>query len=187
MTRSPSLPPASYGRYLSAAVAVVATAAVFALGFGVARAFFPSTSRDNPKMEAQQSQATPIPSPVPTPLVLRMPLSAKVGQLIMAGFSGTTADGATELITRYHLGNVVLAGGNVGSPDDVLALTTRLQMLAQEENGEGLLISIDQEGGRVTRLPPPWCNSRRHARSVVSACRSSRGRQDRSPVMSCWP
>ncbi len=99
---------------------------------------------------------TPSSLPVATPLVLQMPLSVKVGQLIMAGFPGTTSDAVAGLISRYHLGNIVLVGNNIGSPDDVLALTNDLQKLAQEENAEGLLIALDQEGGRVKRLPSPW-------------------------------
>jgi beta-N-acetylhexosaminidase len=146
----------SYRPYLGGSVLVVVAAAMFALGVGLSRAFFATSADEVAPMEVQQSPPTPSASPVPTPLILQMPLSVKVGQLIMAGFAGTTSEGVAELIARYHLGNVVLVGANIGSPADVLALTTELQHQASDENGEGLLIAIDQEGGRVKRLPPPW-------------------------------
>ncbi|HXK33004.1 MAG TPA: glycoside hydrolase family 3 protein, partial [Dehalococcoidia bacterium] len=86
-----------------------------------------------------------------------MPLDVKVGQLIMAGFTGTTADAeAARLIEQHHIGNVVLLGRNVGAPADVLALTDDLQRRAVAANGQPLLIAIDQEGGRVQRFRPPF-------------------------------
>lgn len=86
-----------------------------------------------------------------------MPLDVKVGQLIMAGFSGTTAGGeAARLIEQHHIGNVVLLGRNTGAPADVLALTEDLQRLAIAANGVPLLIAVDQEGGRVQRFRPPF-------------------------------
>jgi beta-N-acetylhexosaminidase len=90
------------------------------------------------------------------------PLEWKIGQMLMAGVAGTTlTDDARHLIGELHVGNVVLMGPNVESPEQVLGLTRDLQQLALATNGRGLLIATDQEGGRVqrlrdgfTRLPP---------------------------------
>src|SRR5450759_1408365 len=95
----------SYRPYLGGSVLVVVAAAMFALGVGLSRAFFATSGDEVGPMEVQQSPPTPSASPVPTPLILQMPLSVKVGQLIMAGFAGTTSEGVAELIARYHLGN----------------------------------------------------------------------------------
>ena len=144
---------------------VIATVAAVALGAGFSRAFLGDDGAEAPEPTSSAAApfgtpvasmpATPTASPEP-PVILQAPLSVKVGQLIMAGFNGTTAGRAADLISRYHLGNVVLAGGNIGTPDDVLALTSGLQERAAAENGEGMLIAIDQEGGIVRRLGEPF-------------------------------
>ncbi len=47
-----------------------------------------------------------------------------------------------------YLGGVVLFGGNIRSGDQLRTLTSRLQALAPVP----LLISTDQEGGKMARL-----------------------------------
>jgi beta-N-acetylhexosaminidase len=96
--------------------------------------------------------ATVPPSPARASLA-DLPLEVKVGQMLMAGVQGTAlTDDARRMIGELHLGNVVLMGPNVVSPEQVLGLTRELQALALEANGIGLLIATDQEGGRVQRL-----------------------------------
>ena len=92
-------------------------------------------------------------------------LREKIGQLLLVGFRGCTAAecGAVERAIRdHHLGSVILfdqemAGGtidsgprrrNIESPAQVRALIAHLQSQAAVP----LLVSIDQEGGRVNRL-----------------------------------
>jgi beta-N-acetylhexosaminidase len=87
---------------------------------------------------------------------MEAPLDVKIGQLIMSGFEGTTADEAAVQLGPNHIGNAVLVGANVVSPDQLLALTEGLQARASLHNGAGMLISIDQEGGRVVRLQSPF-------------------------------
>ncbi len=79
-----------------------------------------------------------------------------VGQLIMGAFSGTTVEGAATLVRDYHVGNVTLLAANADTPEQVLAMTEGLQAMAVEANRIGMLISADQEGGRVIRLGPPF-------------------------------
>lgn len=77
----------------------------------------------------------------------------------MLGFRGTVPQEDPALVralTEHHIGGVVLfdidVGGqrprNIVSPDQVAALTAELQALATLP----LLISVDQEGGKVARL-----------------------------------
>jgi beta-N-acetylhexosaminidase len=80
-------------------------------------------------------------------------LEQKIGQLMMVGFDGTEADGSLlEMISKYHIGGVILFARNVQSPRQVADLTNKLQQAAIESGNPGLFIAIDQEGGRVARL-----------------------------------
>lgn len=97
--------------------------------------------------------------PAPTPTTAAEPdvtIEQMVGQLIMAAFSGSTAEGAATLVREYHVGNVTLLAANADAPDQVYVLTDGLQQMAIQSNGIGMLISADQEGGRVIRLGPPF-------------------------------
>lgn len=85
-----------------------------------------------------------------------MTVQEKVGQLLMVGFLGTTdvPEGMTQLIRDYNLGGAIYFSRNVQSPDQLANLSMKLQTLAKESStGLPLFISIDQEGGIVSRLP----------------------------------
>ena len=80
-----------------------------------------------------------------------LPLSAKIGQMIMIGFGGRYVDensGVVQQIAEGRVGSVVLFGRNVESPDQLQALTTTLRGYSPIP----LLVSVDQEGGWVARL-----------------------------------
>ena len=80
-----------------------------------------------------------------------MTLREKVGQLFMIGFSGPSVPkDLVSLMAEYRPGGVILFARNLESPAQILSLTNDLQKLAHHEP---LVISIDQEGGRVSRLP----------------------------------
>jgi beta-N-acetylhexosaminidase len=75
----------------------------------------------------------------------------KIGQLFMVGFLGTTV--TPELATfmrEYRPGGVILFSRNLESVEQIVELTNDLQRCSPKSP---LLISIDQEGGRVSRLP----------------------------------
>ena len=80
-----------------------------------------------------------------------MSLRQRIGQLFMLGFSGTTVSPElAELISQYRPGGVILFTRNLENAAQIIRLTNELQKLSPESP---LLISIDQEGGRVSRLP----------------------------------
>lgn len=80
-------------------------------------------------------------------------LEEKIGQLIMFGFDATEPnDHAIELIKEHKIGNVILFARNVSSPRQLFHLNQNLQKLAMSTIGIPLFISIDQEGGMVTRI-----------------------------------
>lgn len=77
----------------------------------------------------------------------------KIGQMIISGFPGTELDTETEdLIRKGQLGGVILFGPNIHDQKQLQTLINEVK----ESNGEGqlpLFISVDEEGGRVSRLP----------------------------------
>lgn len=93
----------------------------------------------------------------------------KIGQLFMVGFDGpaVSADLAA-FIKEYKPGGVILFSRNLESAEQIVELTNNLQACSPHSP---LLISIDQEGGRVSRLPKgftifPPCD-------VLGRCNSS--------------
>jgi beta-N-acetylhexosaminidase len=73
-----------------------------------------------------------------------------VGQLVVAGFGGSRVpDSILSALRRRELSGVILFGGNVASAGQLRGLTGSLQDAA----GGGALVSVDQEGGLVRRIP----------------------------------
>ena len=87
-----------------------------------------------------------------------MTLEQKAAQLLVAGIEGHTAgEDARSAVQDKQVGGVILFGRNVESGAQLAALTNGLKAL----NGDGipLLLAVDEEGGRVSRMPPrsPTC------------------------------
>lgn len=81
-------------------------------------------------------------------------LREKIGQLIVTGFPGPEiTDELRELAREWKIGNIILFAYNAENKSQLAALCGDLQRLMIAETGYPALISIDQEGGRVTRLP----------------------------------
>jgi beta-N-acetylhexosaminidase len=101
----------------------------------------------------------------------------KIGQLFMVGFEGTAVSAdLAAFIKDYKPGGVILFSRNLESTEQIVELTNELQRCSPQSP---LLISIDQEGGRVSRLPkeftifPPCdvlgqCNSSELAYAVAA-------------------
>ena len=102
------------------------------------------------------SPALPSPAPEPDPVeeaLSSMTLEEKVGQLLLVGIEGTEpGEDARRAIQDYHAGGVILFGRNVESAEQLLALTNGLKALDQGQ--VPLFLGVDQEGGRVDRMPP---------------------------------
>ncbi|MDD4382286.1 MAG: glycoside hydrolase family 3 N-terminal domain-containing protein [Candidatus Dojkabacteria bacterium] len=83
-------------------------------------------------------------------IISEMTIEQKVGQLFIMGFWGTEPDYyITKMITERNIGGVILLGYNIKDTQQVNKLTTDLQALSAVTP---LFISIDQEGGEVSRL-----------------------------------
>jgi beta-N-acetylhexosaminidase len=82
-----------------------------------------------------------------------LPLEKKVGQIIHIGLYGKAASSSIEeVIRRYHPGGIILFAANLGRAPEIKKLNADLQRLSLKHTGIPLLISIDQEGGRVIRV-----------------------------------
>ena len=92
-------------------------------------------------------------------------LREKIGQMLLLGFRGceiSDSDPIVRDVSELNAGGVVLfdkemadttrPSRNIKSPEQVRALVASLQKHAQTP----LLVSIDQEGGRVNRLKPDY-------------------------------
>jgi len=94
------------------------------------------------------------PAPTPDPIEARissMTLEEKCGQLLVAGIEGFTAGtDAVHAVTEVKVGGVILFRRNIGSAEQVAALNQSLRTLADRP----LFLCVDEEGGRVTRMPP---------------------------------
>jgi len=81
-------------------------------------------------------------------------LTWQVGQRFVAGFAGTEVPENLKTLVREHkVGNFILFKRNVESREQLGKLCADLQSLAMEHTGLPAFITIDQEGGTVTRLP----------------------------------
>jgi len=80
-----------------------------------------------------------------------MTLDEKIGQMIITGFDGSEYnDDMDRLINEYKVGGVILFARNIEDSSQMIELTRALQ---ENNNNIPLFISIDEEGGRVSRLP----------------------------------
>jgi beta-N-acetylhexosaminidase len=77
-----------------------------------------------------------------------MDLETAAARLLTVGFHGKALTPDLERLLARGVGGVILFSRNVGGPREVLELTRALKRRA----GRPLLVSIDQEGGKVTRL-----------------------------------
>ncbi len=83
-----------------------------------------------------------------------MNLREQIGQLFMVGFDGLEPPPLlTELIRDYYVGGVILYRRNIESSKQLCELMAGIREAA---GGRKLLIGVDNEGGRVFRLPPPF-------------------------------
>ena len=85
-------------------------------------------------------------------------LREKIGQMIMAGMeSNYITPKKKELITQYKVGGIILYRKNFKNYDEMLSLISKLKQL-NKPNKIPLFIAIDQEGGRVNRMPKEILN-----------------------------
>jgi beta-N-acetylhexosaminidase len=116
-------------------------------------------------------------------------LKEQMGQMMVAGFEGTTLNSQTEdLIVNHHVGGLILFERNFENPEQLTRLISDLQKLALSiPPFVPLFISVDQEGGRVSRLQPhftkfptPGCLGNAKSESLAHRFGLALGREMRS-------
>lgn len=103
-------------------------------------------------------------------------LKKMIGRMVIVGFDGESVDKNSKIVSllqKYELGGVILFDRhfhdrdrtkNISSPKQLQKLTASLQSFAKKP----LLISVDQEGGRVARLKPEYGFDATPSAKVVS-------------------
>jgi beta-N-acetylhexosaminidase len=78
--------------------------------------------------------------------------------MLVSGFPGTSLNSEVEeLIESFHVGGFILFERNFEHPEQLAELIADLQVFARKAGATApLFISVDQEGGRVSRLGPPF-------------------------------
>jgi beta-N-acetylhexosaminidase len=116
-------------------------------------------NEDVPKQEAvsqQPKENTEIEKPIVNSIseqIKNMSLTEKIGQLVIAGIDGYENDEhSKELIEKYKVGGFILLGQNIKDTKQTLELVNSLKT-SNSKNKIPLFFSIDEEGGRITRLP----------------------------------
>lgn len=85
-------------------------------------------------------------------------LIEKIGQKIMIGIEGNKiTDRTKRMILKYKIGGVILYRDNYVSYEELLNIINELKEL-NSKNKIPLFISVDQEGGRVNRMPLEFKN-----------------------------
>ncbi|QJD88087.1 beta-N-acetylhexosaminidase [Cohnella herbarum] len=117
-----------------------------------------------PSGEQPVESATPSPSQLPSPssttdtdpikeTISRLTLEQKVGQMILAGIDGTAIDSSMKkMIAEQHVGGIILYKNNFSDLEGSAKLVNDLKK-ANAVNPLPIFMSVDQEGGKVSRLP----------------------------------
>lgn len=85
--------------------------------------------------------------------IKELSLQEKIGQMIIIGMdTNYITDRIKDMILKYKIGGIILYRKNFNTYQDMLKLIKNLKDL-NRKNKIPLFIAIDQEGGRVNRMP----------------------------------
>ncbi|HEY2491828.1 MAG TPA: beta-N-acetylhexosaminidase [Paenibacillus sp.] len=90
------------------------------------------------------------------PIILKMnkmTMEEKIGQMILTGVEGTELDArAKQMIAEEKVGGIILFSKNISDLKGTVKFIKDLKQ-ANADNPVPLFMSVDQEGGRVSRMP----------------------------------
>jgi beta-N-acetylhexosaminidase len=78
----------------------------------------------------------------------RLTLRERAAQTVMSGVPSTGMSAATKRLVERNAGSVILSSHNIDSRDQLKRLIARMRRKAPHR----LLVAVDEEGGRVSRL-----------------------------------
>lgn len=85
--------------------------------------------------------------------IKELSIKEKIGQMVMIGLdTNYITDRIKNMIQEYKIGGIILYRKNFSTYEDMLKLIKELKEL-NKKNKIPLFIAIDQEGGRVNRMP----------------------------------
>lgn len=88
-----------------------------------------------------------------------MDLKHQIGQHLVTGFPGIEmSEDFIKAVKEYKIGNVILFARNIESKEQLTSLIKNINVLYDKEVGIRPFITIDQEGGMVTRLSEDCVN-----------------------------
>ncbi|GIP26973.1 glycoside hydrolase family 3 [Paenibacillus sp. J23TS9] len=103
--------------------------------------------------ETDPGDVNKVPSDPALEQLNKMSTEEKIGQLVLVGMDGTTSSGATkELLEKYHVGGFIFYKNNIENTKQALQLFNDLKQ-DNQSNPVPLWMSVDEEGGRVSRMP----------------------------------
>lgn len=80
-------------------------------------------------------------------------LEEKIGQMILAGVQGTMLDDqAKQMITNQKVGGIIFYANNVSTLEGTAKFVQSIKE-ANQSNPVPIFMSVDQEGGKVSRMP----------------------------------
>lgn len=98
--------------------------------------------------EEQEEEIDPIKEQIQ-----KMTIDEKIGQIVIMGLDGYTIDDtAKRMIEDYYVGGFIFFGRNVKDSTQLLQLINSLKD-TNSGNNIPLFISVDEEGGKVSRVP----------------------------------
>jgi beta-N-acetylhexosaminidase len=142
-------------------LALAAAVILAAAGVGVARLVDDRGGRTGPAPTREPS-TLPSTTTDPASSCTPAPLEARAGAVLVVGLPGVVAptDPLVAEVSDVGVGGVLLTDTNVHSVEQTRSLVTALRAGARR----GVLVTIDEEGGRVSsvdRLAPRWPSARR--------------------------
>lgn len=116
-----------------------------------------------------------------TQLAASLTLDQQIGQLLMVGISsGGLTDSQARILARGHVGSVILLGNSTAGRRSVKRLSTRVHHVGGRPRGVAVMLTVDQEGGKVQRLRGsgfdriPSAKSQSHLSSATLTRRAKR-------------
>ena len=107
------------------------------------------------------TNVTPAPSQETDPIALQiseMTLKEKIGQMLLVGIDGTTLDdNAKKMIAKDKVGGIILYKDNIKDLNSLIDLINSMKK-SNAANSVPLFMSVDQEGGKVSRMPAEFAS-----------------------------
>lgn len=124
--------------------------------------------------------ASPAASPAGVEPAAHPTIAQMIGQKLVVAMAGHKPDAdLLGRVKRGEIGGIVLLGSNITTREALISLTRKLQAAAAAGGQPPLLISVDQEGGYVKRIPwaPPTITVPEMGRRGSTSVARSQGAQ----------